>query len=177
MLHNLATAVCAAIALSGCSTLGSGLDRDKQMQQIAERWRVYPELQLEEVRIKWLRVSQADLQLAAERMFDGDPAGKIYGFAFPPTPDDPRCLILAPEPKKHGDSAMEVFGHELLHCFSGRWHVPSHVTALGLSSGMERSALSEIWRGDSLAAVRDQAIRKADRWFPAQADEIKAFFD
>lgn len=166
-----------ALAVSGCATLDSGLDRDKQMQQIADRWQVYPEVNLSEVTIKWLRVPQADLDQAASVVYGDDPRARLYGLAFPATADDPRCLILAPEPQRHGDSAMEVFGHEVLHCFAGRWHLPGYMTALGLSSGMERGAMSEIWQGDSLADVRNDLIGKADDWFPRQADEINAFFD
>lgn len=78
----------------------------------------------EERVIRWIPVPKDKIDKECKSSFqflniiyNGVP---LRGCAF--FPEENTCLILAPEPEANNDKYMLTLGHEVAHCFRGRFH-------------------------------------------------------
>lgn len=131
---------------------------------------VEPEFRLDAVHIKWVRINPEDIP--SFRVINATGAvtnlGAFEGLAIPfPDAEDgvARCVILAPEPRFDQDDAMNVLGHEVAHCFLGRWH--------GRWSKDESAEESRAVA--SLESIRQGAIDVIRQILPEKLSEIEAF--
>lgn len=184
LMRRIALASCVAALLAGCAVTSGQVSRSETVRQMAQRWEIKPEYQLDAVEIKWVRVHRDELEHATAAIFGADMGlgvdGSIRGFSIPPDPADAvkKCLIIAEMPRGHGDFAMEVLAHEILHCYLGRWHVPMY-SAFASLTGDRASVLDrllDVARKTPLSNLRRDILSHVDEWFPAHASEIKRFF-
>jgi len=140
--------------LSGCA--GS------QVRKLDDRPCVEPEYTASELRIRWIRVdpSEFDDLSAQVRSTYSLKSGGVAGMALM-NPEDGRCLVIAQEPLMDGDHAMHTLGHEILHCFAGRWH---------------KAWWGDVPRDAPLDVVRELALKAIDKTMPEIAEEARAFF-
>lgn len=125
--------------------------------------RVDSEYKADEMLIKWIRVDPSEFdEMSAHigSVFSLKSVG-VAGMSIM-NPERGKCLVIAPEPLLDGDQSMYALGHEVLHCFDGRWHE-------AWWGGMPRNAAS-------LDEVQRLALELLDQFMPDIADDARAFF-
>lgn len=111
---------------------------------------VQPQYELDEVKIRWIRTSDQDW-----RNFARNTGLMANGMAIP-DPSSRSCVILANPPRRDGDAAMHILGHEVAHCFMGLWHGPWYLGDVDdVELGRVLSAGENIDTGELLAKLRD----------------------
>ncbi|MFZ5882381.1 MAG: hypothetical protein ACOYYI_01220 [Chloroflexota bacterium] len=148
-----------ASALSGCAGVVTHDGNSFSQAPV----RVDSEYKADEMLIKWIRVdpSEFDEMGAQVRSVFSLKSGGVAGMSIM-NPERGKCLVIAPEPLLDGDQSMHTLGHEVLHCFDGRWHE-------AWWGGMPRNAAS-------LDEVQRLALELLDQFMPDIADDARAFF-
>lgn len=109
---------------------------------------VKPVFNADKMEVHWHRVTPE--QLAAIVQVDCptcSSASRLYGIAVP-DPARGRCDVYAPMPSVEG-LEVEAFGHEVMHCFLGTWHV----------STFDGSAPPPPFTDDELAELRGKIAK------------------
>lgn len=119
------TAALAASLISKSASTGT-IARDATINSVLNcHDKLNPEYVLDDVQIKWIRVNPQEFSgVKIEIAQDQGLVFTLGGLSIPPVSSDgkARCVILSPEPHEHNDQAMQILGHEVAHCFYGRWH-------------------------------------------------------
>lgn len=111
---------------------------------------VQPQYELDEVTIRWIRTSDQDWSDFARN------TGLMANGMAIPDPSSRSCIILANPPKRDGDAAMHILGHEVVHCFMGLWHGPWYLGDVDdVELGRVLSADENIDTERLLARLRD----------------------
>lgn len=158
--------ILSAALLTGCAALE---------QEQGQRWPsplvpVKQEYALSEVRVKWIRVPLP--RLAAFSADYTETAGLqgslIAGMAIPPVDEqDGRCVVLVPEIHANDDLAMRALGHEVAHCFLGRWHD-------SWDGALEAKRMQTAVPGPEM---REKILLVMERYFPEYLPEILKFLN
>lgn len=153
--------ILSAALLTGCAALEP------------ERWPsppvpVKPEYALADVHVKWIRVPLP--RFAAFSADYTETAGLhgslIAGMAIPPVDgQDGRCVVLVPEIQTNDDLGMRALGHEVAHCFLGRWHD-------SWDGALEAKRMHAAVPGPQM---REKIMLVMERYFPEYMPEIRAF--
>ena len=155
--------ILSAALLTGCAALEP------------ERWpsppvAVKPEYALSEVRVKWIRVPLPRLAefSAAYTATAGLQGSLIAGLAIPPVDgQDGRCVVLVPEIQTNDDLGMRALGHEVAHCFLGRWHD-------SWDGSLEAKQMQTAVPGPQM---REKILLVMERHFPEYLPEIVSFLN
>lgn len=112
--------VAAILLLSGCAGARAWIHHQNGLGNSSPGYGpwVQPQYELDEVTIRWIRTSDQDWNDFARN------TGLMANGMAIPDPLSRSCVILANPPRRDGDAAMHVLGHEVAHCFMGLWHGP-----------------------------------------------------
>ena len=156
-------------ALVGCGS-PTAISELAQCQPITPPVSVKPEYDLPAVRVKWIRVPLPRLaEFSADYTATAGLQGRlIAGLSIPPTDaEDGYCVVLVPDMERNDDLAMRALGHEVAHCFMGRWH-DSWDGALDAKKA--HAAIPG-------AEMRKIILKEIERYFPEYMPEIMEFLN
>lgn len=155
---SLLTSALAATLISGCAVIP---------QAMHLRPAVEPEYQLDEVHIKWIRIDPTALPTVS-LSGSGETDARVGGVSFlsdGKSGVNSKCVVLVPLPQVNDDEAMRMLGHEVSHCFLGRWH--GHW-------GHNESA--EVGRSqETMEETRQGAFEVVHQYFPGSVSEVESF--